>query len=174
MTASPHPLPLRGRGFTLVELLVALAVAAILASMAIPSGIEITRNAQVRAAANDVMAHALRARSEAMTRRALVTICASSDGMECTASAGGLPGLITFEGAALAPGDALINVKTNTGAILLTGPDSFGFDARGFALSAVAIVIQRGDDDRFTRRLCIDRPGRIEVINAPACPHEAA
>jgi len=166
----------RHRGFTLIELLVTLAVAAILSTLAIPSGLEMVRNAQVRGAANDLMGHVLRARSEAMTRQAMVSLCPTDDGESCGDVGDFSAGLVSFEGAddELDADADLISFKDiGQQMVSYTGSSAISFDARGFAVTAVAIGIQRGNDDRFVRRLCVDLPGRVEIVVGEVCPHEA-
>ena len=64
----------QSRGFTLLELLVVIAVAGILASFALPSFREYMGIQKIRAAAFDVSAAILAARSEAIKRNASVTM----------------------------------------------------------------------------------------------------
>jgi len=66
------------RGFTLVELMVTLAVLAILATLAIPSFQEVIRSSRLSTAANDLSSAMALARSEAVRRGARVTLCRSS------------------------------------------------------------------------------------------------
>jgi type IV fimbrial biogenesis protein FimT len=74
----------RLRGFTLVELMVALAVLAILLGIAVPSFTEVSLSSRLRSLANALVASATLGRSEAIKRNAVVTLCASSDGATCT------------------------------------------------------------------------------------------
>lgn len=71
------------QGFTLVELMVALAVAAVLAAIAAPAFDQLTLGSKLRTQANELAAGALLARSEAIKRNQTVTLCASSDGATC-------------------------------------------------------------------------------------------
>lgn len=70
--------PIRQRGFTLVELLVTLAVMSIVASMALPAYNNLVASNRRAAAINDVLSSLHLARSESITRNRRVTICRSN------------------------------------------------------------------------------------------------
>lgn len=76
-------LPARRRnsrsGFTLVELLVTLAVAAILLTVAVPSFRTFVQNAQLASTADGFLGAIQRARSEAITRGDPVILCRTGD-----------------------------------------------------------------------------------------------
>lgn len=69
------------RGFTLVELLVVLAVGAILLTIAIPGYAFLANTSRLAAATNDVVTALQLARSEAVKRGTRVTVCKSSNPM---------------------------------------------------------------------------------------------
>jgi len=71
-------------GFTLVETLIAVALAAILITVAIPSFREVTMNNRILTDTHALTASFFVARSEAIKRGAPVSICASNTGTGCT------------------------------------------------------------------------------------------
>lgn len=74
------------RGFTLIELMVVVALIAIVSSIAAPYWRDTMIRADLRAAVNDFTSSLRRARSEAIKQNSPITICPSSDGATCTAT----------------------------------------------------------------------------------------
>lgn len=72
-------------GFTLIELMVALAVVAVLMGIAIPSFEAISLSSKLRSYGTSLVASAMLARSEAIKRNVPVRLCVSSDGASCGA-----------------------------------------------------------------------------------------
>jgi type IV fimbrial biogenesis protein FimT len=77
-----------GRGFTLLELLVVIALIAIVAAIATPSFRDAGLGSRLRAVTNNMLASIQLARSEAIKRNVAVTLCRSADGSTCAASGG--------------------------------------------------------------------------------------
>ena len=75
-----------GAGFTLVELMIGLAVVAVLAAIAAPGMTALINANQLNGASGEVTATLQLARAEAVRRNARVTVCASTDGTTCTSS----------------------------------------------------------------------------------------
>lgn len=71
------------RGFTLIELIFVVAVAALVMGIAVPSFQAAVKNSAMTSSTNNMIASLQLARSEALKRRAPVTICASLDADAC-------------------------------------------------------------------------------------------
>ncbi|MDD3937832.1 GspH/FimT family pseudopilin [Rhodoferax sp.] len=67
------------QGFTLVELLVTLTIAAILLSLAVPSLASFVQSARLRGSSNELASALMFARSEAIKRGHAVTVCKSEN-----------------------------------------------------------------------------------------------
>jgi type IV fimbrial biogenesis protein FimT len=87
------------RGFTLTELMVTLAVAAVLATIAIPNMRSFIQNGRLSSAANDLLRSFQLARTEALKRQLPVVVCASAapTAPAPTCSYGPFKGWIVFQ-----------------------------------------------------------------------------
>lgn len=85
------------RGFTLVELMVALAMLAVLMAVAAPDFREAAARARITGAANELLAAVQLARTEAVRQNQRVVLCKSADGSACSTATGAWAGWIVFE-----------------------------------------------------------------------------
>jgi type IV fimbrial biogenesis protein FimT len=85
-------------GFTLVELLTAIAVLAVLLALAVPNFNDATLSARLNGFANSLVASAQVARSEAIKRNRDITLCRSTNGTSCAGSGGWEQGWIILNG----------------------------------------------------------------------------
>lgn len=72
------------RGFTLVELMITVAVLAIVVTLAAPSFSDLINRNRLIAAANDIVGVMQTARMEAVRRNTRVVLCPSTDGAGCS------------------------------------------------------------------------------------------
>jgi type IV fimbrial biogenesis protein FimT len=86
-------------GVTLLELMVVLAVSAILLGIGVPSFAALVNNSRLASAANELVSSLHLARSEAIKRNSRVVMCTSSTGTSCAASDGWHQGWLLFHDA---------------------------------------------------------------------------
>jgi type IV fimbrial biogenesis protein FimT len=131
-------------GLTMIELMVALVVLAILVTIAVPSFRNASLGSRLSASANDLLASVQLARSEAIKRNQTITICASSDGATCAASGGWEQGWIIVDAAAVViqrqqglPDGYLVSQSGGTSAL--------SFQPIGIGATAATFTICRDD-----------------------------
>ncbi len=169
----------RESGFSMVELLVTLSVAAILLAIATPSLGAFFRTNRLAATTNDVVLSLQLARAEAARRGRDVSLCRSSDGSTCATGSAWAGGWIVFQDANTAgspaptgAGSALIRVfpPLDEG-LTLTAPAAFvrfrpdgSMDWTGVASSVTERAFElrvSGCSGNQQRRISIGRLGRV-------------
>ena len=114
-------------GFSVTELMVVVAIVAILLSIGAPSFRYITNSYRMSAEANGLLGDLMYARSEALREGQTVTVCVSNNGTACTGGGGNWAnGWIVFSdlqnNQTVAAGDTVLRIQAGfTGAT----PDSF-------------------------------------------------
>ena len=76
----------RDAGFTLIELMIAIALVAVLLATAVPALDDFTNDARQTGAINDFISSIHLARNSAITTNSRVTMCASASGTNCEAT----------------------------------------------------------------------------------------
>lgn len=80
---NPSPRPrTRARGFTILELMITIGLAALILGLGVPSFQGFIRNSRMTGVANDFLAAVYMARTEAVKRRATVVLCLSTNPMD--------------------------------------------------------------------------------------------
>lgn len=160
----------RTRGFTLLELLITIAVAAILLAIAVPSYQGVVQRNSLTANVNDLVGDLNYARSEAVTRGQDVYICSSSDQSSCNAGDDWSKGWVIY--AATDPSasnptpndDSRLRVRGQTAKNfnLSGGVDSLHFNANGFAANLTQFTATADDVARATN-LTVSASGRVKI-----------
>lgn len=152
----------RHDGFTLYELIVTIAVAAMILSFGVPGFMNFIQNSRATTHTNDVVTALNLARSEATRRGGSITVCSSANGSTCSGSNDWSTGWVVRAGA-----DVLrVWPERSGGAGIVTGNVSqVIFQSRG-SISGVAPEIDialpdcSGDNGREVK---VNAAGRIAV-----------
>lgn len=189
----------RQLGFTLMELIITLVIAAILVSLAVPNMRTFIQNGRISTQANDFVTDITYTRSEAIKRGTNVALCASTSGTACPGVAIAnweLGRLIFVDGdindawsgsppdTALRFHDLLGGANTlraykTGGAPLLDGP--LVFSSQGFLVWAGGALVKPGDplitfnlcDIRGTSRgraITLNWTGQVRVLSSSTSP----
>lgn len=163
-------------GFTLVELMVVVAVIAILAAIATPSFNSFIISSRISTQVNDIVSAVNLARSEAVKRGNGVSICQSSNGATCGAGSDWATGWIVFSdpnvNAAVNTGEEVIHVfpalSGSTTAVFSGNTNSITFLGVGRTIGSFTGTFAKvcppagGGDCRY---ICINSQGRPRVDN---------
>lgn len=76
----------QSRAFTILELMITLAIAAVLVAIAVPNFQDSIIRARLSSQSSDLLATLQLARSDAVMRNEAVTVCVSSNGRDCLTS----------------------------------------------------------------------------------------
>ena len=148
---------LRARGFSLVELMIAIAVAAILTAIAWPNFRDFMHRNTVTAQANQLLASLQYARNEAVSRRYPTAVCASASSDDTSPACDGgnsfdggwmvwrdssLTGVPAYTSSSGSGTDELLRVTSPQNGVSIeaflgtTAANQFSFDQRGMVTGA--------------------------------------
>ncbi|ROO25509.1 GspH/FimT family pseudopilin [Salinisphaera orenii] len=159
------------RGFTLLELVVALTVAAILVAVAIPSYQSLIERNTLAATVNDLVGDLNYARSEAVTRGRNVYLCSSRDQNSCTSDGNWSDGWILFVTSDRDPADPSESIdqylRVHNGAdsaVAIETEDNgpLRFNSNGFAMVGRTFKASANDQPE-SRDIVVSATGRVEA-----------
>ena len=157
-----------GRGFTLAELMVVLAVLAVTVTMGVPAFAGVVERAREANTRHLLTASLMAARTAAVTRREPVTLCPSADGWSCRDDSAWEAGWIIFADPRRTgqPGEGgvLRRVEALGGDLLLRSTRGrprvrYLPDGRAWG-SNISFRLCDGGDDRLLGRVIVNNSGR--------------
>lgn len=167
----------KNSGFTLLELIIVLAVVAIVMSFAIPSMQSFSQNDRLTTNINTLIGHLAYARSEALTRSSQVVVCASDDGLGC--SGNWTDGWIVYIDAdaddSFTAGEEIVRAYQGLGPNNTIATAGIGFqityDNRGFVNAASVGSMQLCDDrsGAYGKTVRITNTGRARLETDSVC-----
>jgi type IV fimbrial biogenesis protein FimT len=169
----------RTQGFTILELLVTMAILGILAAVAVPSLTDTMGRMSVNGATRTLATSLSLARSEAVKRGQDVSICPTTDGADC-ATGSWAGGWIIFvdvnndadgDTGSIDVGDVVIRVYEPLSDLAVTvtpNSDLIAYDNKGFGKNAALLTFkvcpQDGNADN-AREVEISLSGRARIID---------
>lgn len=168
-------------GFTLIELVVTIAVAAILTAISVPAFRSFLLNDRSMTQATSLLLSLNLARSEAVKQdlSSGVTVCPSSDGATCNGSANWAQGWIVLGSSANAPIGVVAPLAAgSTLSVNPTGTSQVTFNSDGSASTAAAFTLCDPRGAQFARYTQVTLTGRVAAPavgqdttgNALTCP----
>ena len=174
----------RRGGFTLIELMITIAVAAIVVAVGVPSFLRTLARHTINSQAEELQDAVRIGRNEAMKRSGPVVLCRTeeSNPTHCAGSGGSWQTWVLFTDVArsgtFAVGDTVLRqgVDASSRTTVTGDAASIRFEATGIAQAdtgGVVIVLgERGASDHANRRqLCVNPRGEVALVAGDAaCP----
>jgi len=176
--------PRRAAGFTLVELMVTIAVAAIVVAVGVPSFLRTLARHTIASQAEELQDAVRVGRNEAMKRSGPVVLCRTeeSNPSHCAGSGGSWQTWVLFTDAArsgtFAAGDSMLRQHQDASKRTTVTADaaSILFEATGIAHAdtgpAVIVLAERGAaDPAQQRQVCVNPRGDVAIVAGDTrCP----
>lgn len=161
-------MPLRQTGLTVIELMITVAIAAVILTTAIPAMGRFVQEQRVTATTNHLVSNLQYARHEAVFRNIYVAACPSSDGLSCTGGNRWDQGWIVYVDANRSqqpehPEDILRVVGEDDRMIMHSaGRHRVRFQGHGGAYGTnLTIRVCDPDEQASPRAVIVSNPGRI-------------
>jgi type IV fimbrial biogenesis protein FimT len=139
-----------GSGFTVTELIITMAIVAILLAIGIPSFKYVTVSNRISTEVNGLLGDMQFARSEAVKQGLPVTVCSSTDGQTCTGGTAWQSGWIVFldsnSNQTVDPGEQVIRIQNQFSSTDTFVPDNgtlswVTFNRVGYASTGAQVIV---------------------------------
>ncbi len=143
-------------GFTLIELMLVVALIAIIAGIGIPSFQSMILNSRLNSSANGILAALQFARSEAVTQRAVISVCpANADKTDCADSTDWSTGVLIMKAAV-----KLREIPITSTQITITGSlKKISYNPDG-TTTAASFTVSDGKPQPRTRQVKVNTIGQ--------------
>ncbi|MDZ7789482.1 MAG: GspH/FimT family pseudopilin [Xanthomonadales bacterium] len=160
----------KARGFTVIELMITIAVLAVILTVAVPSFGRFVEQQKLTATANHLVTHLQFARSQAISHNTLVAACPSNDGLTCTGGNRWEDGWIVYldpekAGQPDQPEDVLRVVQGNPELDMHSGGRyrvRFKGSGVAYGTNLTIRVCSRGNPEA-ARAVIVSNPGRVRA-----------
>jgi len=160
-------------GFTMIEILIVIALIGVLSTLAVPSFIEVFRSTRTTTATNELVDSIQLARSEAIRQRQVVRVCPV--GQTCTGSVTTTTSYANGWTVVRADGVVLREREATHASITVTGPtQGISFDAMGRVTVGTATFTEatqgtlqvraNGCGANGGRNIRVERGGRVATV----------
>ncbi|HEY9024423.1 MAG TPA: GspH/FimT family pseudopilin [Burkholderiaceae bacterium] len=171
-------------GFTLVELMVTIAIVAIVAALGVPSFMRVLARHAINSQAEELQDAVRIGRNEAMKRSGPVVLCRTEETnpSHCAGSGGSWQTWVLFtdvnRSGAFAAGDAILRQHMDVSSRMTVrgNASSIRFEATGIAhadtgSSTIVLAERNGGGNPWQRQVCVNPRGEVAVIAGDAtCP----
>lgn len=143
--------------FTLIELMVTIAVLAIIATLAAPNLSQMLHNTKVNTSSGDILSFLQQSRTEAIRLGKTVTVCGSSDGSSCLSAnkTNWSTGLIATHSGSTTP---IQKLTFDSSQLSITGPETITFNTFGSTTAEHEITVTIPDANTYS--VCVEVIGR--------------
>lgn len=145
------------KAFTLIELMVTIAILAIIATLAAPNLSQMLHNTKVNTSSGDILSFLQQSRTEAIRLGKIVTVCGSSDGSNCLATnkTNWSTGLIAKYSGSTTP---IQKLTFESSQLSITAPETITFNSVGSTTAEHEITVTIPDANTYS--VCVEVIGR--------------